>query len=120
MAIDTVNDAIIESATPVQQDGSTQQENPWVKWGKIALAGLGGGATGFAKGFSSAWNGQPVDMASDWADVSENFAKKTKKKQEEVEEKDGVETQNRIETASANPYATYWKNWADNNYIMRG
>lgn len=117
----------INSGKPINQSGSdtTITENPWAAWGRKALAGLGAGMTGFAKGFSATWNGQPVDLSDVGTNVASAFGKKTREKQKEVEAQEGHETENKIkpntQTASVNnPFASYWNNWAENNYKMRG
>lgn len=57
-------------------------DNQWLKWGSVALQGLGKGAEGFAKGL----NGNYANANQGFSDFGEGVAEAYRKRRQEAEE----------------------------------
>lgn len=89
-------------------------DDPWRKWGSVALQGLGKGLQGFAQGI----NGNYAPASQGFADFGEGVSEALRKRRKDAEEaarqeealaaqKQEQETIKPMETASVNPWYNY-------------
>lgn len=96
-------------------------DNQWLKWGSVALQGLGKGAEGFAKGFGAS-QGLNVNGFKDFGEgVAEAYRKRRQEAEEAKKQEEAVAKQKREETTIKpieNDNQTAWVDYANKYWRM--
>ena len=97
-----------------------KSDNPWVKWGSVALQGLGKGLEGFAQGMSGSYG----SSSNPYSDISEGIDAYRKKRQEaeEAKRKEEQEAKQKQEENTIKPIdndnQTAWIDYANKYWRM--